>query len=183
MAPRTPQQKRWAEEHADYLKAYKRAYHKKHRARYRKHLRAWVKKNPERNALLKKVTVANRLYPDRITLKDLLAVVEASGRKCHWCGKEGLAGRDLTLEHLQPFNRRECLAISCLSCNAARISTHGPRKTDEEKQAQRRASNKRWYHENLDEARRRAREWAREQRAKARKFDAMMKRKRKHGHK
>lgn len=181
MAPRTPQQKRWAEENAEYLKAYKREYHKKHRKRYRDHLRAWVKKNPERNKLLKKVSVANRLYPDKITLGDVLAVLEASGRKCYWCGKEGLSGRDLTLEHLQPFNRRECLAISCLSCNASRIPTHGPKKTEDEKQAQRRAANKRWYYANLDEARRRAREWAQAQRKKAKRFDAMMKRKRTHG--
>lgn len=82
-----------------------------------------------------RVRQANRRYPGEITSEDVLAVFERGNRTCVHCGKAELSGRDLTIEHLRPVNDVRFIAVSCFSCNAAKIPKLGRRKTPEEKAA------------------------------------------------
>lgn len=125
--------------HPDY-KIYMREYRKKHRAKVYADRQAWREANRERNAKLannwyhthlfiatcgKKAAAANKYYPGKLTTKDVAGVIEKSGRKCHWCGRENLSGQNLTLEHLRPINDIQYLVIACKSCNSARLHLRG----------------------------------------------------------
>ena len=61
----------------------------------------------------------NSRFPGTLTVEDLKKVIEASGGKCCWCGKENLRGRDLTFEHLSHANDPNTFAVACYSCNAS----------------------------------------------------------------
>jgi hypothetical protein len=127
--------KRWRAANKARIKEWAKGWYRKNRVKEIARATQRVADDYGRHLLLCKVTKANLTYPGRLTLKDLLTVIERSGRRCYWCGKENLEGRDLTLEHLQPVNDVQHLTIACLTCNAARIQIHGPRKTKAEKQA------------------------------------------------
>lgn len=74
----------------------------------------------ERHKYSTAILRANRRYPGRITVDDVAEIIERSGRNCYWCKKGQLAGGDLTLEHLEPENRKNCIVVSCLRCNTER---------------------------------------------------------------
>lgn len=82
----------------------------------------WKAENPELALATGKANLAKRRYPNtgHIDGALVLEVIRRSGGKCHWCGKEKLKGRDLTLEHLRPINAIEHLTIACYRCNASR---------------------------------------------------------------
>lgn len=84
----------------------------------------WKAANPELAIATSKANLAKRRYPNTGELDGamVLEVIRRAGGKCHWCGKENLKGRDLTLEHLQPVNQIEHLTIACARCNCAKLA-------------------------------------------------------------
>jgi hypothetical protein len=134
--------KKWRAANKEHLKAERRKWYETHRTVEIANARKWIVDNHERFLILRKVIAANQRYPERITIADVDAVLERAGRVCCWCGKKNLKGRDLTLEHLRPFNRRDCLAIACRTCNSARITRFGPRKTDDQRRLAKRELNR-----------------------------------------
>lgn len=72
--------------------------------------------------LYMRVYRANQKYPGTLTVADLEAAIEKSGRVCYWCKKPNLDGRDLTIEHLERRNAPEAITIACFACNQKRLS-------------------------------------------------------------
>lgn len=158
--------KKWRAANKDRIRQYRRKQYIEHREEQIAYSTRWGQENPERFSLQRKAVSANLRYSGKITTADVEAVIARCGRMCHWCGKQDLANRDLTLEHLRPINDPRHLVIACLSCNAAKIQIYGPRKTNEERRADdvRRAA--KWRAANIDKARRASRESMRRKRAR-----------------
>jgi hypothetical protein len=112
--------KRWREANKEHVTAYRKEYYEENREENLRYAHEWQTSNPERFALQKRVNFANQRYPGTVTVSQLEELIERSARKCYWCGKTNLQGRELTLEHLRPTNAIEDLAIACSSCNATR---------------------------------------------------------------
>ena len=95
---------------------------------------------------INKVTKANRKYPGRITVHEVLNLIKESNFTCFWCGKQDLSGRDLTIDHVEPINDIKQIVISCLRCNILREYSDYPAKlTPEEKREKRRIYQRKWY--------------------------------------
>lgn len=173
MTPKNDYLATWRAANREHLKAYRHERYLAHRAEEIANAERWTGSNYERHLIQLKVSAANRRYPDHITIRDVDAVIAAANRTCRWCGKRNLKGKDLTLEHVEPFNRRECLGIACHACNAARIPRLGPRKTDEEKRAIKNELARKWRATHLEQCRKSVRESQRRRRARLKR----------HGHK
>ena len=111
----------WRLSNAAHLKEYGRQRYEESKDHQKARATQWQKDHPERVRLQWKVAPANRRYPGTITVDDVVAVLKRCGRVCCWCGKSDLRDRDFTLEHLKPFNSRDCLAIACRSCNSKKF--------------------------------------------------------------
>lgn len=173
----------WRDKNSEKLAEYRRQYHQSHLPEAAEQARRWREGNLFEAAIHRKVASANKRYPERITVQDLRDVIEMSGWKCCWCAKDIVSMRDFTLEHLQPINRSEHLAIACMKCNSAKLPTYGRtrRYTTEERNARinvdrrkKRAYDDQWrrdnkervnekqrarYHANIEERRKYFREW------------------------
>jgi len=127
------------------------------------------REHKEYHNLLSRISQANARYPGKITIRDVKDVIERCGAKCYWCGKPGLSGRDVTIEHLKPVNDARFITIACFSCNAAKIPLFGPRKTREEKLRIKREKEKTrqasMTPKQIEQCRARTREWKRKRRA------------------
>jgi hypothetical protein len=115
----------WKKAHRTEIALYNKLYRRAHAKEHRERNARWREANRERFDAGLKVAAAKRRYPGDLCVADVLAVIEKSGRRCHWCGKSKLKGRDLTLEHLKPVNDLAHLTVACLSCNAARLALKG----------------------------------------------------------
>ena len=138
-AEENARKRRWRSEHPEYRaiaaaanKAWREAHREKraesikkwcadNRERIALVQRKWCADNRERIALLRKATSACLTYPGSITADDILAIFVRDNFTCHWCGKTGLAGPDLTIEHLEPKNDPICLTTACFSRNSKRL--------------------------------------------------------------
>ena len=112
--------KQWREANKDHVAAYRKQYYEQNREKLIKLSRKSKEDDWDRFLLQKRVHTANQRYPGTLTVAQLEELIEKSQRRCYWCGKENLQGRDLTLEHLRPTNAIEDLAIACSSCNCTR---------------------------------------------------------------
>jgi hypothetical protein len=137
--------KKWRAENKARIKEYAHKRYLEHREEAVQYALKTNKENPERHRLSSKIYAANSRYPGKITAKQFEEIVTRLGPTCYWCHKPGLSGRDLTLEHLQPINDPKYIVIACFECNAAKIPTRGPRKTDAEKRAHRNAYSREWF--------------------------------------
>lgn len=118
-------QAEWKKAHKAEVSLYNKLYRQAHAKEHREINARWRKNHPDRFDAGLKAAAAKRRYPGEITAADVLVVIERCDRKCYWCGKANLAGRDLTLEHLKPVNDLAHLTVACLSCNAARLALKG----------------------------------------------------------
>lgn len=128
----------WRLANANRVKENRKCYYDAHKDRTKRDAGKWAKRHPERVTLRAKAIGANRIYghTGRLTTKEVETVVERCGRKCHWCGKENLADRDFTLEHLKPINDVNVLTIACHACNTGQAVKNGGRiQTPEERRA------------------------------------------------
>lgn len=148
-------------EHREKVYADRRAWRAQNRKRNAELALEWRAKNPVLAACATKASVANRRFPGKLTAQDVVEVVERSGYKCHWCGKENLQGADLTLEHLQPLNDKKYLVIACRSCNSAQKHKYPDRVpvTTEEQKAKDAIRLRAWYLNNQELQRQRQREY------------------------
>jgi hypothetical protein len=110
----------------------------------------WNRRNPEWHKFATAARLANKRYPGKITTSDIAEIVVRSGRICHWCEKQDLSGRDLTLEHLRPENDKDSIVVACLSCNARRRQRPRPDKKDEKRLGVIREFRQRWRAMNPD---------------------------------
>lgn len=113
--------KAWRAAHKAKISAYNKQYQKEHAVEHRAINKRWRENHPERQVALGKAGAAHQRYPGTLSLYDVMSVIEKSGRKCFWCGKEDLKGRDLTLEHLKPVNDVAKLVVACHSCNCKKL--------------------------------------------------------------
>ena len=136
---------KYLEDNKEKLKEQAKKYYVKHRKELIRQATERQNNHPLKSLRLKVVS-ANKRYPDRIKLADVLFVVDKYKNTCHWCGKKDLQGRDLTLEHLKPINKREFLTLACLKCNGSkRHKNNGKLRTEEEKKAMQKIRSQRWH--------------------------------------
>ncbi len=176
----------WRKANAERVAEYSKRYYRENKDKRNRASTLWAQSRRDRIQLISKAQAANQRYGStgRLGVKDIEAVVERCGRKCHWCGKENLTNRDFTLEHLQPINRLEFLTIACQACNTGHAGENGGRiQTPEERKAKEKALRhahyvahkehnkevtRQWIANNLERHRKSKREYARMYRAKKR---------------
>lgn len=153
--------RRYRQEHRDKVYADRRAWRQRNRKRNAELASQWADDNPLLAACGRKAHSANRRFPGKLDARDVLEVIERSGYKCHWCGKENLQGADLTLEHLKPVNDKKHLAIACRSCNSSHKAQHPHFKPLSEEEKAQRASTRlrKWYLDHQELQRQRQREY------------------------
>ena len=160
------------EDYAEYMRQYRQenrdkiasdhqAWRQRNQKRNAELAREWIVKNPVLAACIRKAQAANSRFPGRLTAQDVFEIIERSGYKCHWCGKENLRGPDLTLEHLQPVNDKRYLTVACRSCNGAHKHKYSDRIpiTPEERKAKDAVRLRGWYLNNQDLQRQRQRDY------------------------
>jgi hypothetical protein len=141
----------WKLANADRVKESRKRYYQKHKERTKKYSVDYQRAHPYETLLRNKAASANRRYPGSLSIADMRALVERDGRKCHWCGKDDLQNSDFTLEHLEPFNRLDCITIACLPCNTGHAGENGGRiQTLEERRAKATAIIRRWRANNRE---------------------------------
>lgn len=151
---------KWKEKNRDKVNEYARDYYYANKDECNKKKDRWRKNNPEKATLHQKASTANRRYPGKITVQDIRDILEKQGRKCYWCGKANLEGRDFTLEHLRPNNSQEDVAIACLSCNTAKVHKTGKLLTPKEKLERKKENRRRDYYKNAEVRKKKSMEWA-----------------------
>ncbi len=115
----------WREANKEKLAQYRRQWYEAHRAKEKENAVVWQKTNIIECAINRKVASANQRYRGHICSQDIRDLIERDGWFCYWCKKPIETLRDFTLEHLEPFNDPEVLAIACHSCNCARLPRWG----------------------------------------------------------
>jgi len=162
--------KKWRADHAEELKAARKANYAANREAEIAKVIEWRKRNPLTRILLSKIRFANARYPGKLTVAGLRSVLERCGERCHWCGKEPLIGTDLTIDHVKPINDPDCIVIACSACNVAQAAKYGYRRPPEEIAAGQAAYKKKWEADNkprLDEKRK---AWVEANREKLREY-------------
>lgn len=163
--------KKWRAANRERLLQYSREKYAANREKAKAATISWQRRNPDRVRLTNKVACANKRYPGKITIDDLITIIERDGRKCKWCGRKNLNGWNLTLEHLQPYNSLETLTIACFRCNASRCSKLGePRKSRSRKREERKRYHKNWRTKNTEHVLRKSREYKEKNREKLKQY-------------
>jgi hypothetical protein len=116
---------KWRARNRKRLKLWGKRYYARTKTKQKRKAIQWQKDNPERFRLITKAVSANAKYPGHLTVNQVEEIIQRCGRVCHWCGRENLSGRVLTLEHLKPINDSRFIVVACLQCNAAKLHKNG----------------------------------------------------------
>ena len=111
----------WRKSHVNQIKKNRKKYYETHRERENEQATKWQKDHKFRTAASWKASSAKKRYPGALVVEDVLEILKRDKMTCHWCGRANLNGRNLTLEHLKPFNSKKSIVVACLSCNCKKL--------------------------------------------------------------